>query len=383
MSGLEEVIERSRANGFHLAVLFPDGRRIPERGEANFTVRAKNAAGLRALASLNVLPLSEAYMRGDLEFEGDLVRAVALWFNELGDPQPLIKAWRWLAPRLLGRARFNPSWIAKHYDSGNIQLLAADGDWRTYTPGIYAGDDDTLEGGAQRKLAFAFEQLRLAPGAHLLEIGCGWGGMTRYSARRGVKVTGITLSRDQLDTTNRLVADEALDARALYQDFFTFEPAERFDAISMMGVIEDLSDYPQVMQRVARWLKPGGRAYLDFASSIDKVATSSFITKHIWPGAFRMVYMPQFITAVVKSPLEIAAIWNDRRNYHLWSAKVHDRWVDRREEAIRMAGEETWRMMRVLFAGTAGVMDSPYHDITAFRVLLELPADTIRASTPT
>jgi cyclopropane-fatty-acyl-phospholipid synthase len=382
MSGLEDVIERSRINGFPLAVLFPDGRRIPQQGEARFTVRAHNEAGLRALASLNVLPLSEAYMRGDLEFEGDLVRAVALWFKELGDPQPLIKAWRWLAPRLFGRARFNPSWIAKHYDSGNIQLLAADRDWHIYTPGIYDRDDDTLEGGAQRKLAFAFEQLRLVPGAHLLEIGCGWGGMTRYSARRGVKVTGVTLSRDQFDMTNRLVADEGLDARALYQDFFTFEPAERFDAINMMGVIEDLSDYPQVMRRVARWLKPGGRVYLDFASSIDKVATSSFITKHIWPGAFRMVYMPQFVTAVVESPLEIATVWNDRRNYHLWAAKVHDRWVERREEAIHKAGEEAWRMMRVLFAGTAGVMDSPHHDITAFRVLLELPVDTVRAGAP-
>jgi cyclopropane-fatty-acyl-phospholipid synthase len=57
----------------------------------------------------------------------------------------------------------------------------------------------------------------------------------------------------------------------------------------MMGVIEDLSDYPRVMERVTRWVRPGGRIYCDFASADNRFNTSAFVTKYIWPGTFRMV----------------------------------------------------------------------------------------------
>ena len=108
-----------------------------------------------------------------------------------------IRIWRHLQPLLMGREKLNPQWIAKHYDSGNIQLFAADQDYNTYTPGIYTHDGDTLEAGAERKLEFAFNNLELKTNDRLLEIGCGWGGMMRYCARRGVIVTGITLSKNQ------------------------------------------------------------------------------------------------------------------------------------------------------------------------------------------
>ena len=76
----------------------------------------------------------------------------------------------------------NPAWIALHYDSQNAQLHAAETNWHTYTPGVYSYDGEALESGADRKLALAFEALRLSHGQCLLEVGCGWGGMLRYSA---------------------------------------------------------------------------------------------------------------------------------------------------------------------------------------------------------
>ena len=142
-----------------------------------------------------------------------------------------------------------------------------------------------------------------------------------------------------------------------------------------MGVIEDLSDYPLVLSCLARLLQPGGRVYLDFAACKVPVGTSSFITKYVWPGAFREVYMPQLMDAIDHSPIELVGVWDDRRNYHLWAKKGHQRWLENRDEVIRLSDETTWRLFRLLFAGTAGSMNEPTYGSSAYRVVLELPAD--------
>lgn len=135
-----------------------------------------------------------------------------------------------------------------------------------YTPGLFESEDDTLETSTRRKYDFAFEQLRLREGDEVLDVGHGWGGFLQYCCGRGVRGQGIILSKDQFGYVTDLIRERGLDAQVLYQDFFTYQPGRRFDAISMMGVIEDLSDYPRVMERLAELVKPGGRIYLDFAS---------------------------------------------------------------------------------------------------------------------
>jgi cyclopropane-fatty-acyl-phospholipid synthase len=63
----------------------------------------------------------------------------------------------------VGRKRLNPGWIAKHYDSENMQLFAADEAYNVYTPGLLLSEHDSLEEGAERKLEYAFESLGVAP----------------------------------------------------------------------------------------------------------------------------------------------------------------------------------------------------------------------------
>lgn len=342
-------------------------------GEPEFDLSIHNEAGMAALRSTSELRIADAYVRGDLDIEGDVIKA--MWLRDLLDDRNLwLKTWRRLQPLLVGRERLNPAWIAKHYDSKNIQIYATDNEYHAYTPGVYLSDDETLEVSTERKYQFAFDSLGLKPGQHLLEIGCGWGGMTRFSASRGVNVTAITLSNDQMNWTKGVIEQHKLgNATVSYQDFFTFNPGRRYDAISCMGVIEDLSDYPRVMQRFAELLAPGARAYLDFASGKVPFGTSSFITKYVWPGTFRMVYMPELMKAIDESKIQMVAVYNDRHNYHLWARKGHERWVENKEKVLKEADMETYRLFRLLFMGTAGVMNNPSHEVTAYRLVLELP----------
>lgn len=369
-------ISRLAAHG----VAFPCSFRVhPPSGEviafgdgaAEFDIRIRNDHGMRALQSASELAIADAYVRGDIEIEGDVVKA--MWLrNFLSDRNLWLKLWRRLQPLIFGREKLNPEWIAKHYDSNNVQLMALDRDYHAYTPGIYLTDDDTLEESSLRKYEFAWESLRLQPGQELLEIGCGWGGMTRYCASRGVSVTGITLSKHQQEFTQQLIEENGFDATASYQDFFTYQPGRRFDAISCMGVIEDLSDYPRVMARFAELLKPGGRAYLDYAAGKVPFGTSSFVTKYVWPGTFRMVYVPELLTAIDQSSIQLVGLYNDRRNYYLWARNGQRRWVENRAKVVAQAGEEIYRLFNLLFMGTAGVMSDPAQTVSAYRMVLEL-----------
>jgi cyclopropane-fatty-acyl-phospholipid synthase len=362
-------------------VSFPCSFRVhPPSGEvivfgddaAEFDIRIRNDHGMRALQSASELAIADAYVRGDIEIEGDVVKA--MWLrNFLSDRNVWLKLWRRVQPLIFGREKLNPAWIAKHYDSNNVQLLALDRDYYAYTPGIYLTDDETLEQSSLRKYEFAWESLRLQPGQELLEIGCGWGGMTRYCASRGVRVTGITLSKHQQEFTQKLIDENGFDATASYQDFFTYQPGRRFDAISCMGVIEDLSDYPRVMTRFAELLKPGGRAYLDYAAGKVPFGTSSFVTKYVWPGTFRMVYVPELLAAIDHSSIQLVGLYNDRRNYYLWARNGQRRWVENRAKVVAQAGEELYRLFNLLFMGTAGVMSDPAQTVSAYRMVLELP----------
>jgi len=340
------------------------------KGDPALTVRVHNERGARAVRSLEELKICDAFIRGDLDFEGDLSAAASV-HRVLFDSQWWIKTWRRLKPVLVGRRRVNPEWIALHYDSDNIQLIATDQDWHVYTPGIYESDSDSLEMGACRKLENAYTMLDLGPGKTLLEVGCGWGGFTRYCAQRRVRVTGITLSKHQLEYSKALLAQEGLKATLLYQDFFDYEPGEQFDAVSAMGVIEDLSDYQRVMERLARLVKPGGRVFLDFASSKERFGTASFITKYIWPGTFRMVYLPELMEAISHSAFELLDMRNDRRNYYLWARENYRRWIEHKAEIVARKGEALWRTFHLMHAGTTAVMRDAESGVSAFRMVLQ------------
>ncbi len=379
--GLSELANRYRDGqsklAFSFAIYEEDGTHITiGSDDPAFELHIRSTAGRRALESFNELKVAEAYLNGDLDIEGEFLKVMTLR-DIYSDKNFWIKTWRRLKPLLMGRKRLNPKWIAKHYDMNNIQLLVADFDYNTYTPGIYLDEDDSLEVGAERKLGAAFTALGVEPGGAILDIGSGWGGFLRYAERRGVTVTGITLSRDQKRYVDELIKENNFNGEVVFQDFFTFRPAQKFDGIVMMGVMEDLSDYPRVLGILPGLLKPGGRIYLDFASNKISFGTATFTTKYVWPGTFRMVYMPQFIRALEKSPLELVELHNDRRNYCLWTEKGHERWLGIKDDVVKQSSEKVWRMMRIVMAATAGAMSNSSQLTTAYRLVLELPKDGV------
>jgi hypothetical protein len=83
-----------------------------------------------------------------------------------------------------------------------------------------------------------------------------------------------------------------------------------------------------------------------------------------------MVYMPQFTKAVADNYFEMVTLDNDRHNYHLWCAKVHERWLARHDDVLQVVDEATWRLHRLVQAGGVYCMGPHATDDTAYRVVL-------------
>jgi cyclopropane-fatty-acyl-phospholipid synthase len=142
----------------------------------------------------------------------------------------------------------------------------------------------------------------------------------------------------------------------------------------MLGVAEELADFPGIMERLARWLKPGKRVYLDFMAATEHFLFPAFISKHIYQGGTSRVYMPKFTEAVTKSRFELLAVHNDRRNYYLTAKTWMERYEQNRDEIREKFGERTYRKFPLYLAGAAYTLNHPSHLATAYRVFLELAA---------
>ena len=110
--------------------------------------------------------------------------------------------------------------------------------------------------------------------------------------------------------------------------------------------------------------------YLDFASADRPFGISSFVTKYVWPGPFRLVYLPAFTRALARHHFDLVEARNDRRNYYLWARNGYERWSAHRAQVLERADERTYRLIRLLMAGTAHLMSPRSRWATAYRMVI-------------
>lgn len=182
--------------------------------------------------------------------------------------------------------------IAFHYDLGNDFYAAWLDPSMTYSAALFDHADEELETAQLRKYRRLMDQLDLKPGEQVLEIGCGWGGFAELAAReRGVHVTGITLSREQLDYAQQRIQAAGLSDRVRFElrDYRDIEG--QYDKIVSIEMIEAVGErfWPSYFQTLRRALKAGGRAALqaitiDPALFADYRRKADFIQTYIFPG---------------------------------------------------------------------------------------------------
>lgn len=136
-----------------------------------------------------------------------------------------------------------------------------------YTSAVYQGRDISLEEAQENKLKRLYQFAEVTPDKRVLDIGCGWGSAVDVISRLGAKeVHGITLSTEQLAYCKER---RIPNATFLLQDYATYDPAVKYDALVSIEMIDHLCSpaqqkeglavdiYRSYFNKLASWVKPG------------------------------------------------------------------------------------------------------------------------------
>ncbi len=245
--------------------------------------------------------LAEAYRDGLVETE-DLTALLLFWLGNADAlaryfyAHPVAAAWlrlkHWWRSNSRGQARRN---IQAHYDLSNDFYAAWLDETMTYSSalGIQEGPRgvEGLADAQRAKYSRILDKLGAAPGAHILEVGCGWGGFAEQAARQGIRVTGITLSPAQLAWARARMERAGLSDLVDLQLIDYRDVRGTFDYIVSIEMFEAVGErYWQTYFRMLKErLKIGGKALVQ-AITIDESAFpayrrgSDFIREYIFPG---------------------------------------------------------------------------------------------------
>jgi cyclopropane-fatty-acyl-phospholipid synthase len=347
-SAVDAFASRIGANSAPFSVEMPDGKvRMIGKGEPTFRAKLNNDMAVKAVGSLDEGNIAEAFMRGDLDLDGDMLQPFALRAS-LDDRHPIANAWRFLQPLLFGQVYTNKQAIKSHYDlDPRFFLSFLDETHPLYSQGVYENDDEPLATAHERKFKYAMDRLELSAGKKVLEIGPGWGAFAAYALKSDVDFTGITISQVSQDYLTQKLSKFSDRFRVLMADLLAYDPKEKYDAIVIMGVIEHLPNYEQVLNKFYSLLKPGGAVFLDGSASKKKYEFSSFMAKYIYPGNHSYLVLDDLLNKLAKTKFDLVEVFNDAWSYFL-TFRQWARNLEKNQEFVRREfGDFEYRKFRL------------------------------------
>lgn len=354
------------------------------------------------------LGLARAYIAGDLEIHGvhpgdpyellkalsdslvftrpparmmvDIIRSIGV--RQLRPiappPQEALPRWRRIAGGLRHSKTRDAEAIRHHYDVSNTFYEWVLGPSMTYTCACYPHGNASLDEAQENKYRLVFEKLRLLPGDRLLDVGCGWGGMVRYAARRGVRATGVTLSSEQAAWAQHAIAAEGLSdlAEVRHGDYRDITETG-FDAVSSIGLLEHIGvrNYSSYFGFLQSRLRPGGLLLnhcITRPENRSEPAPRGFIDRYVFPDG-ELTGSGRIISEAQDAGLEVLHEENLRHHYAMtlrdWCANLVEHW----DEAVAEVGLPTAKVWGLYMAGSRLGFES--NGIQLHQVLMAKPDD--------
>lgn len=264
--------------------------------------------------------------------------------------QEALPRWRRFAGGLRHSHSRDAEAIHHHYDVSNRFYEWVLGPSMTYTCACYPDAGSTLEQAQDNKYRLVFEKLRLKPGDRLLDVGCGWGGMVRYAARRGVCAVGVTLSQEQALWGQKAIAEQGLaeSAEIRHGDYRDVREGG-FDAVSSIGLTEHIgvANYPSYFRFLQSKLRTGGLLLnhcITRPTNRGAAAAKAFIDRYVFPDG-ELTGSGRIITEMQDAGLEVVHEENLRRHYAMtlrdWCRNLVEHWNDAVGE-VGLANAKVW-----------------------------------------
>jgi cyclopropane-fatty-acyl-phospholipid synthase len=307
------------------------------------------------------LGLGEVYMDGTFVVEkGSIADALAI----LLDQPEMLPRWAklqwWLRYLVRHAQQFNPRGrsknnVAHHYDlDGRLYSLFLDAD-KQYSCGYFETPEATLDDAQLAKKRHLAAKLSVRRGDRVLDIGSGWGGLGLYLAEMtGANVTGITLSTEQLQASNARAAEKNLtqSAKFFLEDYRDIPGP--FDRIVSVGMFEHVGVdfYDTYFKHCAELLTDDGVMMLhSIGRSHGPDVTNPWIAKYIFPGGY-IPALSEVIPAIERAGLLVCDIEILRLHYAETLKAWRERFMARREEAVRLYDERFARMWEFYLASS-------------------------------
>ncbi|MFE2600605.1 class I SAM-dependent methyltransferase [Streptomyces sp. NPDC057617] len=263
--------------------------------------------------------------------------------------------------------------ISHHYDVGNDFYELVLGPSMVYSCAYWDngggsdggkdadGGEFTLEDAQRDKLDLICRKLALTEGQRLLDVGCGWGSMAIHAAREyGVRVTGVTLSREQATYARKRIAEEGLAdlIEIRVQDYRDVRDGP-YDAISSIGMAEHVGSvrYREYADDLYALLKPGGRLLnhqIARRPEPDEEAyrVDEFIDAYVFPDG-ELAPLGRTVATLEEAGFEARDVESIREHYALtlrrWVANLEKHW----DRAVRSTSPGRARVWRLYMAASA------------------------------
>ena len=241
---------------------------------------------------------AEAYMAGEWDSDhlGELLTLLASNRDTLARALHG-SAWRVFRHRLLHLLRSNTRKgsrrnIEAHYDLGNAFYREWLDPSMTYSSARFESPEQGLQDAQLNKYRTLLRAMDVQPGQHLLEIGCGWGGLTEVATTEfGCRVTGLSLSPSQLAWARQRALDGGFADRAEFHLRDYRDERGVYDHIVSIEMIEAVGErfWPTYFRQLSNCLKPGGRVGIQAITIADELfgkyrRGTDFIQRYIFPG---------------------------------------------------------------------------------------------------
>lgn len=346
-----------------LTVQIPDGRTFHVSGTRpgpNAEVILHNWHLPRRAFSNGTIGVAESYIDGDWT-SPDITTFLELFLvnQDMGEKLAGGASWlmtavqrlrHWLNENTLTNSKKN---ISAHYDLGNNFYSAWLDPSMTYSSALFADGAESLEAAQTAKYRALAADMGIKPSDHVLEIGCGWGGFAEFAAREiGCKVTGLTISRQQLDYACERIFKAGLSDKVTlkFQDYR--DENGRYDHIASIEMFEAVGErfWPAYFGRLNASLKPGGTAGLQVITISEPNFKSyrqrpDFIQRYVFPGG--MLPTPQHLTSLgadhglaLKSEAVFGADY--ARTLREWRGRFNSSWDMIRRQGFDARFKRLW-----------------------------------------
>lgn len=208
--------------------------------------------------------------------------------------------------------------VASHYDlSDKLYDLFLD-KTRQYSCAYFETEKDSLYQAQLNKMNRLADKLHLKKGDKVLDIGCGWGSLSRhFSSEYNCIVKGISLSEEQI---SYCLKKQKLLKNSNYLEYSLQDYRNEtnfYDKIVSVGMFEHVGKpfYNAYFKKMSDLLSEDGIAVMHTIGNVrTPKLTPAFIRKYIFPGGY-IPTLSEIMPAVEKSGLIISDIEVLRLHY--------------------------------------------------------------------